>query len=753
MPTRKPPTGTPTPTHAPSATPTVAFPYQITPYDYAYETSTPVATPERPAAQYAIKPWTEQDALELMRTMDAYAAANHVIAPFYSRYEFIRAQLSVRLAALEFLARYKNSPYEKDVRWRLAFADAWLTNPGSDAWVIQQVEDGFNRGAIREDTLETALTPYGFEITALVTEPEWPNFQCWFGSQPLTVSGLPGLGDARILIIRVIELDNGLVAALTKDKNDHYRLTLIRNGVFRWGLGVCQSAAAQDLTGDGIPEIVISENAASGSLRDGAAYIYQWRQGRFVEITGGGIGTWDDEVPYDIQTPTEPDGSKSIRPREQVQMGTLANDTWRWDGERFSMAERRVVFPLHAWTIENGAIKDALANGQYAEVENQLRDPMSVDVSDSDAEPALRDYLTFELAVSQALMFHADAARETLQTLVDSPHRPDLTALPTAARRFLGFYREETDLYRACHAALSYYNTIPALVKDSAGNMVNNPAIPIGDYYGALDLCDPQIMLTALVEKIAPSLSENVPADLQRYGVQPLYSQKLDIDEDGNADWLVIPSIPKGSSQRIWFFLHSGAGYQIASAPAASGSAVRVEKLRLPGDDHPAVLLTTGNRLQLYRYRFAGNTLKVDRVLDIGRVKNFKIIPQDDGAALDITTSARYADHLSPLRGFYEWDRAQQKFIPQDYYERALLVSSQHETTVQAIADAMNRLVPGMEREYDRSHETARLRYLLGLSYELSGEVEKAASTYYALWRSQPDQPYGLMAREKLQDN
>lgn len=731
----------------------MAFPYQITPYDHAYETSTPVATPGGPSAQYALKPWTEQDALELMRTMDAYAAANHVIVPFRSLYEFIRAQLPVRLAALEFLARYKNSPYEKDVRWRLAFADAWLTNPESDAWVIQQVEDGFNRGAIREDTLDTALTPYGFEITALVNDPEAPNFQCLFGSQPLTVSGLPGLGDARILIIRAIEQDNGLVVALTKDKNDRYRLTLIRNGVFRWGLGVCQSAAAQDLTGDGIQEIVISEVAASGSMRDGAAYIYQWRQDRFVEITGGGIGTWDDEVPYDIQTPTEPDGSKSIRPRKQVQLNTLANDTWRWDGEQFSMAERRVVFPLHAWTIGNGAIKDALANGQYAEVENQLRDPLSVDVSDSDAEPALADYLTFELAVSQALMFQADAARETLQTLVDAPHRPDLTALPNAARRFLGVYREETDLYRACHAALSYYNTIPSRVKDAAGNAVKNPAVPIGYYYGALDLCDPQIMLTALVEKIAPSLSGNVPADFQRYGVQPLYSQKLDINEDGNADWLVIPSFPKGSSQRIWFFLHSGVGYQIASAPAASGSAVRVEKLRLPGDDHPAVLLTTGDRLQLYRYRFAGDTLKVDRGLDIERVKNFKIIPQDDGSALDIAKNARYADHLSPLRGIYQWDSAEQKFIPQDYYERALLVSGQREAAAQEIADAITRLVPGMKEEYDRSYETARLRYLLGLSYELSGEVEKAASTYYALWRSQPDQPYGLMAREKLQDN
>lgn len=42
-------------------------------------------------------------------------------------------------------------------------------------------------------------------------------------------------------------------------------------------------------------------------------------------------------------------------------------------------------------------------------------------------------------------------------------------------------------------------------------------------------------------------------------------------------------------------------------------------------------------------------------------------------------------------------------------------------------------------------------RRLIGLAYELSGDREAAAQTYYTLRRTLPDQPYAIMAREKLE--
>jgi hypothetical protein len=41
--------------------------------------------------------------------------------------------------------------------------------------------------------------------------------------------------------------------------------------------------------------------------------------------------------------------------------------------------------------------------------------------------------------------------------------------------------------------------------------------------------------------------------------------------------------------------------------------------------------------------------------------------------------------------------------------------------------------------------------YLLGLAYELAGEVDRAAETYWILWRDHPESPYALMARAKIE--
>lgn len=43
------------------------------------------------------------------------------------------------------------------------------------------------------------------------------------------------------------------------------------------------------------------------------------------------------------------------------------------------------------------------------------------------------------------------------------------------------------------------------------------------------------------------------------------------------------------------------------------------------------------------------------------------------------------------------------------------------------------------------------LLYLRGLTYELAGEADKAASLYLQLWQSYPDSPYAIMARAKLE--
>ncbi len=48
------------------------------------------------------------------------------------------------------------------------------------------------------------------------------------------------------------------------------------------------------LTGDGQPELIIAEGGREFSCNNLNAYIYQWRENRFVEITHGNFGSEDD---------------------------------------------------------------------------------------------------------------------------------------------------------------------------------------------------------------------------------------------------------------------------------------------------------------------------------------------------------------------------------------------------------------------------------------------------------------------------
>jgi len=45
----------------------------------------------------------------------------------------------------------------------------------------------------------------------------------------------------------------------------------------------------------------------------------------------------------------------------------------------------------------------------------------------------------------------------------------------------------------------------------------------------------------------------------------------------------------------------------------------------------------------------------------------------------------------------------------------------------------------------------SRLRYMLALSYELTGDEEKAIQTYWQLWHDHPGSAYAVLARARLE--
>ena len=105
-----------------------------------------------------------------------------------------------------------------------------------------------------------------------------------------------------------------------------------------------------------------------------------------------------------------------------------------------------------------------------------------------------------------------------------------------------------------------------------------------------------------------------------------------------------------------------------------------------------------------------------------------------------------------------------QAFEETDYLEQLLFEEGRTDEVVRIISGLLENYADkqGQDNEFFVASNKPRLQYLLGLVYELSGDTSKAASVYYQIWKNHPlpepeylglgfpDQPYAIMAREKI---
>ena len=292
---------------------------------------------------------------------------------------------------------------------------------------------------------------------------------------PLNISGLIDRSEVQIIIVHAIEQDVGLVIAVVREQSGNYRVIPIHSGDVVWGNGVCQTISAQDVTGDGKPEIIVSERFASGSMQRDDVYIYQWKQDQFINV----FQTTIFDFPYSVSFSTRADASTSIRMEYDYDLYRFI-DTWNWAHDKFTYASQQVIFPLKPEEIYNDVIRVAMETGQYTDLEQQLSQMEYPVELEEQIGPALKDYLTFELAMSQALLFRYEDARATLQTLIESPAHTELKVIPTAARKFLDVYHSKNDLYKGCVAAQTYYQDFLAQAVPENGQSIPSKSIPEG---------------------------------------------------------------------------------------------------------------------------------------------------------------------------------------------------------------------------------------------------------------------------------
>jgi len=271
------------------------FPLLSHSMEYQQSAPTPISTPPNPVQTFRLKDWSSKDAVDLIRDMVVYAHASDLGGPAFSRPDFTIMQSPIRLAALEYLQRFPNSPDDAAVRWRLAFSDAILGSPDSDSWIAAQIEQGLNNGTIDPQNMNPSLTPYGFSVNLNICPISADCGTDETLAVPLIVSTLLGDGGkTQIIQVNTVEdVTGSMLMAIHQNPQGRFYVIPVHSG---WSAryGNSLKVSIQDLTGDGQPEIWVDEHTLSGTIFFQKAYIYHWtgvlgRGGRFDEVLNGQI--------------------------------------------------------------------------------------------------------------------------------------------------------------------------------------------------------------------------------------------------------------------------------------------------------------------------------------------------------------------------------------------------------------------------------------------------------------------------------
>jgi len=752
-------TQTQIPTLPPTATSTQipatsVFPALATPYQAILDTPTPIALPSLMAADFRLKDWSDQNAIELIRLMGQYAHDSDIGGVFETRPGLDISQEPLKLVIQEALRRFPNSPYRDNLEWHLASPDLILDNQETNDLVLKKIENELNSGQYDLNNINEHLTNYGLIISSLSSND----------AQFSKVLNL--FGDEREAVLFKLEttvsLGSFAYLVVVARKNDDGIYSLIPLYFFRGSVYLAEPQFV-DLTNDGVPEIVFGSEACAGSCSLSRAYIFRWQANRFVEITKGKISSSEFGGNWTLG-PQDEKGNIEILDTNQL---FDIQDVYKWDGNIYKLYSESDVVPESLY--QNMIwFHDALERGETKLLIPKIEEAVA-STSFQESSPSWKDYLRFQLAFSYALQGENQKAKEIFQEIVDLPDNQNGMAIPNASRAFLAKFGQPDTIYRSCLAANKVMDNL--LIPYRKQDYIHRE-----DYLTAwgydpsdfsyLPLCDFKAAFHELVKHIDPKDAETIPAILARGGVNVLKADYVDINNDNLKDWIILVDNTFG-----WALVNEKVDFQsleMMNWPASVNSipsSLKITIADLTTNGKPVIIVKGVSGLGAYSLLDleSGPILETYSSLDIIGATNFSIIETGNVPMLKVTSDSKFNPWTT-----YEWNIEKDDFEIVDEYkaDRQLKLESFQNSFNELFSGDRNKTILSFENyvslpsenckmdDYDciqREKELPRIWYLLGLGYELNSQENKAVETYWHLWHGYPESPYALMARYKLE--
>ena len=712
-----------------------------------FETPTPIVTPSLSASFLKINNITEEDSIHLLKTMNDYSYKNF---PSYNDWWtdgfFISSQRPVALAIQEYLYRFPESPNADRLKWQLVFINAIMNgnlagNQYGDKWMIGELQNNLNNGEVSPDNLEVILDRYWFDVAYL--EPVENLFDDgktgWF----------------YIIVPKVWKEDEvsenqdyywhgGLFVTVREVQPNEFQIFIL-NSAWSFSFGDSSVFDISDHNKNGRPEIALYIGSHSGTICGGNLLIYEWNDDRFVEITQEVINLRDcgDSIQY----------SKLMNPPTIMYSGIFPKHTelYIWNGNFYEFDRYANVTLSEEWRSSYSSYSGgSLSYADEVEI-------ISAMIASGEAEKygdAYPDYLRFRLGVAYAFQSKQTEAVNVFQELVSDPIDMTRKVFPNMAQAFMENYFGDASIYAACRNSLGVYEK--ALSGINRENETEIRQSILGFDFTSFDLyvfplCDEDMAFSLAISSI-PSSTESLSAELRNIGIDVIYMENLDVNLDEKADEWIVALNPYNIFIVFPYASHFQAEILNATLGADSSTSPTVDVTLNSWNDflNPIMVIFSGRDFSILEI-LEGYQSKI--LLSDFSVTDYKIANQNSEAQVQVFYSKPISSTYYPDRPWdgYRWDPVRNTFNS-DLLEYKLFILDDTKGAVE-IAEKLLPLLDEWKQFPDLTSwpPLSYTYYVAGLSYELSGNTQKAAEIYWQIWHDFPESHYALMARYKLE--
>jgi hypothetical protein len=701
---------------------------------------TPIATPEIESSSMKLRDFSEADYLNLIHEMNEYTYKN--FPPFDGWWEegnFIVSQETVALVIQEYLYRFPESANSDRLRWQLAFInsimyDGLAGNQYGDEWMLRELGRRLNQEETSPDQLGVILDKYWFDVSYVQPMPNLFNDDTtgWL------YQVVPQLW-ARNGVLQNESIAEGSMFFVVREHNKNdYELFLL-NSAWNLSSGTSYVFDIIDHNGNEIPEVALYIGGHGGTTCIGNLLIYEWGRDQFAELTNNQLLLRDCAESFEY---TELENRPAITFHGWFPGRT---EQYVWNGEFYEFSNYLGATSLEIW-------RNSLGKPHFSyEKEAELLKEILTSGEAVDFSPTYADYLRYRLGIVYALESKQDEAVKELEDLITSPLDPARTVFTDMARKFLEIYEGDATVYEACFQSRLVYDKALDLSQDfDDAKYEETFGIPFDPFSLGFFMCDEEDAFELMAKSI-PATVVDIPSELRKNGVRIDYSQRIDANLDGNVDeWFVM-----FDTYNQFLVFPNGSQYQAKILDTGIGdkgvnySATKVSVKSWDHLPHTIMIVQSGSEFVLLEVdeNYESSAL----IYDFG-VKNFVEADHNSLPEVQLFFSKPSPDDYFPDHPFdgYRWSTSDEEFM-NDLLEYYLFMLRDP----QKAAELAEQLLPLLE-EWKKIPDTELWRmpydyYLAGLSYELSGDQEKAAQIYWQLWHDFPDSHYARLAEFKLE--